>query len=106
MKRFMLASIGLLCLSLAVLVGFHLGNHAAHAQAPRTVVGTFVEPFHYVMLENGDVYYRRTAKGTKPGGTYDSEYSPVSYIGNYWDGGTVPVSPDSTGQMKAGAVNE
>jgi hypothetical protein len=31
MKRFMFASIGLLCLSLSALIGFHIGHQTAHA---------------------------------------------------------------------------
>ena len=87
MQRFMFASIGLLCLSLAVLVGFHVGSRTAHAQASRTIVSTFPGRSHYVMLANGDVYYRSPAKHLNlPGGFHNSVWSPVGYVGNFWEG--------------------
>ncbi len=42
MKRFMYLSIGVLCLMLAALIGFHLGQRSAHAQSDTITAQRFV----------------------------------------------------------------
>ncbi len=84
MKRFMYASIGMLCLSLAVLVGFHIGQHTAEAQAsPDNIVGFSSDGGrHYVLLSDGTVW-SNDAFGH--GDTAKSTYLTSSrHVGNFW----------------------
>ena len=38
-KRFMYISIGVLCLMVSALIGFHIGSQSAIAQAPEPITG-------------------------------------------------------------------
>jgi len=91
-------SIGVLCLSIAALIGFHLGSHAAQAQAQDGVPGYRVtmvnagSSFHYVMLANGDVYMRQHD-------AYRNSWSSdLVSVGNFWS------SPVATSQSTIGGV--
>jgi hypothetical protein len=101
MKRFMFLSIGVLCLSLAALVGFHIGSRSAIAQTDDFVAGYRVMPYgvggtglHFVMLSNGDVYSRHDSASEPWTG------SAPRYLGNFWES-TVPVAPSTIGGVKA-----
>ncbi len=86
-KRFALVSFGLLCLSLAALVGLHLGSKSAHAVEPEAISGWRVtqvdetQALYHVLLSNGDVFVRSLSL---PNGRLDDP--PATYTGNYWDG--------------------
>lgn len=59
-KKFALVSFGLLCLSLAALIGFDIGSQTAEAQTPGTVTGYSMVTLdgtrvHYVVLPNGEL---------------------------------------------------
>ena len=109
MKRFMYVSIGLLCLSLSTLIGFHIGSRTAQAQAAAPVVGfatTETGDEQLVIDTNGGVWLQRRynlgATATLCGDimgfpTYCGD-APL-YIGNFWGSGTV-----SSGQSSLGAV--
>ena len=104
MKRFMYFSVSVLCLALAALVGFHIGNQPATAQvAPASVVGTFGTLYnHVVLLANGDVYYRdATDLGCEVGHMCYQNQSPATYVGNFWGGQPVPTAPSTLGGVKA-----
>jgi hypothetical protein len=61
MKRFMYLSIGVLCLSVAGLIGFHVGTRPAHAQLAREVAGIAVDASGstvFVLEADGDVWAR------------------------------------------------
>ena len=102
MKRFMYLSIGVLCLMLAVVAGYHLGSQSAQAQVPepitayRVVSGSSLTD-HFVMLSNGDVY--RQVHDPIYGATFNS---PPTKVGNFWtgQGGAVPTSNESWGTIK------
>ena len=49
---------------------------------------------HYVMLSNGDVYYRTFD-------FYPWADDPPTYVGNFWGSAPVPVSNESWGSIKA-----
>lgn len=86
-KRFALVSFGLLCLSLATLVGFHLGSKNARAVQPESISGWHVtqldekQAFYHVLLSNGDVFVRDLRL---PDGKLGDP--PATYAGNFWDG--------------------
>ena len=42
MKRFMMFSVSVLCLAVAVLIGFHVGSQRVEAQAPAEVIATHI----------------------------------------------------------------
>lgn len=99
MKRFALFSFSILCLMLAVAVGFHLGSHSAMAQAPeaitgyRTVVVGSTNILHFVMLSNGDVYVHQS--------NYDGPWiNTLQPVGNFWSDAPVSTSPESWGAIK------
>lgn len=86
MKRFMFLSIGVLCLAIAVLIGFYVGSQQAKAQAPRAeIVGYAIDSSnrHYVLLANGDVFIRPAAISSM---THFEPLSPATLMGNYWSG--------------------
>lgn len=77
-RRFMLVSIGILCLMLAALIGFHIGNGSVRAQAPEggPIVGFVWEgAVHHVILANGDMYSNSA-----------NLRGPAEFIGNIWTG--------------------
>lgn len=108
MKGFALFSFSILCLVLAVTVGGHLGSQDARAQAPGLVIGftanaSGIGGDHYVMLDNGDVYYRRVKYGADGALHYDDNAElecHLNYVGNFWSGGPVSTSPESWGAIK------
>ena len=102
MKKFMYVSIAILCLSISVLIGFHVGNQTVHAQpSPFEILG--YKAFnsyngntvrHFIMLNNGDLYVN---DGDGSGGfNYDSAF----YIGNFWGTGSVPTMHSTMGKLK------
>ncbi len=97
MKRFMMFSVSVLCLAVAVLIGFHVGSQRVEAQAPADISGYRVVSdtqynWHCVMLPNGDVYQRQYSKGVH-------YWSEANYLGNYWDG-TVSTGQSTWGDVK------
>ena len=95
MKRFTLLSIGILCLALSALVGFHVGNRTVQAQTTETVFLTsqYANGNGYTViaiLPNGDVYERECRN-------YDpfDPTKPALFFGNFWDDNPpVPTSSD------------
>lgn len=101
MRRFMYFSIGLLCLSIAGLIGFHIGTRPAHAQFARQVVGIAVDPSGstvFVLEADGDVWtrgveYLDLIDGY---GTYVPTLAPsppARYLGNFFRGKGITASP-------------
>ena len=86
-KKFALVSFGLLCLSLATLIGFHIGSKTANAVQPESINGFRVtqvsdtKAYYHVLLSNGDVFVRTLSL---PDAKLDTP--PATYAGNYWDG--------------------
>jgi len=95
MKRFMYLSIGLLCLSLSALIGFHVGSRTAEAQ-PEMVSGThqFRDNVWTVMLSNGDVYINNYHP------ILDKFEEPARYLGNFWNGDPVQTDQGTWGGVK------
>ena len=86
MKRFMMFSVGCLCLAVAVLIGFHIGSSRVEAQES-AIVGFDINfnakhtsAYMTVIMSNGDTYRRRL--GTT-GTNFHSSFLP-QLIGNYW----------------------
>lgn len=84
MKHFMFLSIGVLCLAIAVLIGFYVGSQRVEAQTP---TGTlfFVNMnagwhYYYAILPNGDIYVNVGNSGNPAVG------QGASYCGNFWSG--------------------
>lgn len=109
MKRFMYASIGVLCLSLSALIGFHVGSQTAQAQVRGPVQGFAHdgnEIGQYIYLDNGDVFFRRTTP-VDVGGTNHPVYTndwpdfQLHYVGNFWGSAPVPTSNESWGSIKS-----
>jgi len=73
MKRFLYASIATLCLSIAAVIGFHIGSQSVRAQSSKTTEGglTVQGDQLYVCNLAGDVWVR----------TLDSEGYPKSWQG-------------------------
>jgi len=104
-KRFMFLSVGILCLSLSALIGFHIGGRTARAQAPGASLSySNFGSAQFVMLDNGDVYWNFNDGPLVPaGGNFFASFTtPAGYLGNFWTGetGPVPVSPESWGTIK------
>jgi hypothetical protein len=87
MKRFMFLSIGVLCLAIAVLIGFYVGSQRAEAQSSAVIGFTTyslgASDYCIALLPNGDVYVRKILS--------DSTYrvfstTPAYSLGNFWDG--------------------
>jgi len=96
----MYLSIGLLCLSLSALIGFHVGHRTAQAQAPEPIAGVMgsyqTSQMRYaVMLSNGDVY-ENTWHGAI--GTFQE---PPTYRGNFWYSEPVPTEQSTWGGIKS-----
>jgi hypothetical protein len=94
-------SISILCLSIAALIGFHIGSRSAVAQAPEPIAGYSMSVdgdlrIHYVMLSNGDVY-----GNYNHGASHSMFPGPAQYRGNFWTGtAPVPTSPTTWGGVK------
>jgi hypothetical protein len=104
-KRFMFVSIGVLCLMVSALIGFHLGGQSAQAQAyePIAAYRTVAtgpsqnDVQHFVIWANGDVFRNRTYHGAGPVIFND----PANYVGNFYTGNSgVPVAPETWGNIK------
>lgn len=101
MKRFMYFSIGILCLSLAALIGFQIGSAPAEAQVGRSVVSMSVDgqaSTLYVLEADGDVWARRIEylDIIDGYGSYVPSLSvapPARHIGNFFDRSTLTRSP-------------
>lgn len=99
MRRFMYLSVSVLCLSVAVLIGFLIGSGAVVAQAPEILAGYRVAPeppdtHHFIMLANGDVYSNTDTHGG------EFERSGALFVGNFW-GSTVPTPSTTWGNVKS-----
>ena len=102
MKRFALFSFGVLCLMLAVAVGFHVGSQTAQAQPMETLY--FVRPHggtngsaHVIAITpGGDIYSR----AFDPSHQWQST-DPPNFNGNYWWGTAVPVRGSTWGGIKS-----
>jgi hypothetical protein len=97
MKRFMFLSIGVLCLAVSALIGFHIGSQTAEAQTSETTYMAVAEgtSFHVIAIQpNGDVY-RRAVVGS---GWQTSD--PPQFYGNYWWSSTVATQPGTWGGVK------
>jgi hypothetical protein len=84
MKRFMFLSISVLCLAIAVLIGFYVGSQSATAQTPAGTV-FYVNTnagyhYYYAILPNGDIYVNVGNYGNPP------VAQGASYCGNFWSG--------------------
>ena len=101
MKRFLMFSIGCLCLAVSALIGFHIGSSRVEAQAPTGTLGftaTINDMLNVcILLDNGDVYWRTIGINHDNGHRYFEGGAP-SLIGNFWDG------PVSTDQSTLGAI--
>lgn len=101
MKKLMYLSIAILCLSISALIGFHIGSQAVQAQAPEPISGYRVVldsgngDRYFVMLSNGDVYYRH---GPYSDHSWDAD--PPEYFGNFWQGRGVPTNQTNWDQIK------
>ena len=109
MKRFMQLSIGVLCLMLAVVAGYHLGSQTAQAQVQAPIIGFATEDSfggHTLITESGDVYSRRydsihIGVYWLPVYNSDSPEFSLHYVGNIWSGAPVPTSNESWGTIKS-----
>ena len=100
MKRFLMFSVSVLCLALAALIGFYIGSHEVEAQVPGQVIGYAAnesESYHFVLLENGDIYLRRHG-GNYIDWLYWMNEAPV-FLGNFWEG-AVSTDKSSWGGIK------
>ena len=89
MKRLMYISITLLCLSLTLMVGVHIGQRTATAQGTSVVASVFqISPTEKmdVFMENGDWYW------------WDKTSSTLEFKENIF--GSTPVNSSSWGQLK------
>lgn len=98
MKKLMYLSISMLCLAITMLIGFHIGSQSVKAQAPEAISGYRIyqdggHVRHFVLLSNGDIYRRQHPQGSE-------SLAPLVYLGNFWEGGPVPTSPQSLGGVK------
>jgi hypothetical protein len=103
MKRFMYLSIGVLCLSVSALIGFHAGARTAQAQASDFQAGFRIAQlgsqglYAYYATTAGDVYAREIPSS---GGHWDGG-GTAQYLGNFFGGQPVPVSPSTLGGVKS-----
>jgi len=93
MKRFMFLSIGVLCLAIAVLIGFYVGSQRADAQTPAGTVFFVAGGAYQAILPNGDIYYNYYNENA--GGLWPA----ARYRGNFW-GGTVSTDKSTWGTVK------
>ena len=97
MKRFMFLSIGVLCLSIAVLIGFYVGSQRADAQTPAGTVFFVNNTQNYscycAILPNGDIYINVGAYGNP------AVSGGAMYAGNFW-GGQVSAGGATWGKVK------
>lgn len=75
MKRFMYASIGLLCLSLSALIGFHIGSRSASATVTTEPVGNIVAMYESTVLTLDGRIWTFDAYGTRQ--WIEHDYSPI-----------------------------
>jgi hypothetical protein len=98
MKRFMYFSVGVLCLAIAVLIGFHMGARTAEAQSGSQMWQAFMfasgdNALHYVMLPDGTIYRQNDGESR--------QNLPPTLMGNFWGGGPIPTAPSTLGGVKA-----
>ena len=107
MKRFFFATAGLMCLTIAVAIGYSVGQQA-HAQgAPISGLsydGGFGGTF--VITDIGDVYWRKIFE-TYDGGEQHPVYRDddpayqLFYVGNMFSTPPVPVESSTWGSIKS-----
>jgi len=91
-------SIGVLCLAVAALIGFHVGSQTVQAQASDFQTGFHIAQngaaglYAYYATNTGDVYVREIPSS---GGPW-SGGAPV-YVGNFFSGQPVSASPSTLG---------
>lgn len=86
MKRFFLFSVSVLCLAVAVLIGFYVGSQRVEAQ--ESAIAGFginfnakhTSAYMTVIMSNGDTYRRRLSH---TGTNFHPSFLP-QLIGNYW----------------------
>lgn len=109
MKRFMQFSIGVLCLSIAALIGFHVGNQSAQAQGTEATGFTAWQGGNgsawtfYVLEANGDLWVKQAnwgASATCGGSVLLCEGPPV-YMGNFWGEQPIQTAPSTLGGVKS-----
>ena len=95
MKRFMMFSVSIMCLSIAVLIGFYVGSQRVEAQAPGDAQYFYAYDGgrHIItaILPNGDIYYNKHIEGPFT----EESRSP----GNFWTG-IVASEQSSWGNIK------
>ena len=129
MKRFMYASIGLLCLSLSALIGFHVGQRPAHATDATGQAGVILAiTSDYALTITGEIWSYGSG-----GGWYKSTDLPIPVdqvhaitveganvhlldtngdyweerIGDTWENcGQPPVGPVPTDNSSWGAIKD
>ena len=87
MKRFFMFSVSVLCLAVAVLIGFYVGSQQVEAQ--ESAIAGFDIHFNArgdyaymtVIMSNGDTYRRRLST---TGTNFNSSFPLPQLIGNYW----------------------
>ena len=95
MKRFLMFSISVLCLAVAVLIGFHISSNKAEAQTEE--IKYFFDRtssyFTYIAITpTGDVYYHQLIDN------HGMNTAP-SYVGNFW-GDLVSTDQSTWGGIK------
>lgn len=94
MKRSMMFSVSVLCLAVAVLIGFHIGSQRVEAQGSEIAGYDYLitENTVTVFMSNGDVYRRPC--NLVSGFSYYSQATEPVYLGNFW--GSMVSSDQST----------
>ncbi len=97
MKRFMFLSIGVLCLAIAMLIGFYVGSQRVDAQTPAGTLffvnNTPNSSYYCAILPNGDIYVNVGAYGNP------AVSDGAMYCGNFW-GGQVSTDKSTWGKVK------
>lgn len=84
-----------------IIMQWRQGPQTAQAQAPGVVVGNFANDFHYVLLDNGDVYSRMIQQvGGFPKYVEAESRAELNYVGNFWTSPPVPTSNETWGSLK------
>ncbi len=103
MKRFMYLSVSLLCLALATLIGFHIGQGTAGAQSGSMITGMSAvgqldgsSGVVFVMTASGECFMNRF-NNTQGFGYIGS----LTSLGNFWDSGPTSVTPSTWSEIKA-----
>ncbi len=102
MKRFTYCAVSILCLAIAVLIGFNVWSQKVEAQAGPEIVGfsTMGDNVLWVICPNGDVYYRGLIGNISTGFQFnESLYPNAVHMGNFW-GGAVSADQSTWSDIK------